>query len=529
MNQNAETFAFQASKPFGKVSASNLGTQITVWADNLTCSNQSYYMYGQSSNIINNISLINNSPQMGVMIYIDAIYADLPYDIALSEDKLTLYVTVYTNILKSATIGTNSTGDYLTLEGSNTLKPSITMQANNMVIDLPYTLNNLGEIVSAITGTKYITQLIVITAADRTQVYLSLNEGYIYYILESGNQYTISFQTPGTQQSSEADNAATTQPPVSTDTTESSGSPNTYPTREIPIVTDPGKYEIVIPRPAGITSSMLSDEDFYFSNCFVIRLEGDYTNYITEDSIDFSSDAIDQISVVMNNSNQTVIKVETKKLQGYEIAWDNESIYIDIGNPCDIYKNIVVLDPGHGGAAVGAQYFGVDEKDINFKILYTIGKNFFNSETSKLKVYYTRTSDKDLSLSERAAFVKQVGADLFVSLHMNAAENPSVSGTEVFYSKKNNSANNAGLTSDKLASIFLTNLTNILGTQKRSVKEEAYTVIYKNTVPAVLIELGFISNQRENANLTNETFQINAAKTIYESILQVFDEYPTGR
>ena len=528
-NMNAETFSFQASEPYGKVSSSNTGSQIAVSVDNLTCANQSYPMYGTSSNIINNISLINNSAQKSVMISIETITADFLYDISLSEDKLTLYVTVYKNVLKSATIGTNSAGDYITLEGANSLKPSISLQANSMVIDLPYTMNHLGDIATSISGTRYITQLIVITTTDRTQLYLTLNEGYTYYILENGNYYTLSFQAQGTVQPAVTDNTGTAQSSDSSDSNNNSDDMITYPSREIPTATDPSNYEIVIPRPAGITTTMLTDEDYYLSNCFVVRLEGDYTSLITEDSIRCSSDVVNKISVVMNSSNQTVIKVVTNKLQGYKIAWDNESIYINIGDPREIYQNIVVLDPGHGGAAVGAQYFGLDEKDINFKILYTIGKKFFNSDTSKLKVYYTRTSDTDLPLSARAAFVKQVDADLFVSLHMNAAEASDVCGTEVFYSKKNNSSNAAGLSSAKLASIFLTNLTNILGTQNRNVKEEAYTVIYKNTVPAVLIELGFLSNQQEKANLTNESFQISAAKTIYETILQVFDEYPTGR
>ena len=123
--------------------------------------------------------------------------------------------------------------------------------------------------------------------------------------------------------------------------------------------------------------------------------------------------------------------------------------------------------------------------------------------------------------------MKQVGADLFVSLHMNASEALTVSGTEVYYSKSNNSVNSAGLTSQTLASMLLTNLVSELGTTKRSVKYADYTVIYKNTVPAVLIELGFLSNQTEHDKLTNEDFQTRAAKTIYETLLQVFDQYPS--
>ena len=525
INQNSETFMFLASEPFEMVTASNSGTLITVSVDHLSCANQTYQMYGKSSNLIGTINTLNASSQIGTTIAIETMYDNYQYDISLSEDGLILYITIYTNMLTSAAVGINSTGDYITLVGLNPLNASVSEQPNGVCIDLPYTINNLGEVISNITGTKHINQVIIISGSDRTQIFLTLNESYIYYILESGNQYTLSFQAPGSQQPGSADNA-TIDP---SDTSNTPAGSVSYGTKEIPTVSDIGRYEIVIPRPEGITASMVSDEDYYECNYFVIKLQGDYTNLINSSSITYESKVIDKISVSINSRNETVIKILTTKLQGYEIAWDEDNLYVNIGNPSDIYKNIVVLDPGHGGAAIGAHYYGTYEKDINFKILYTIGKNYFNSDTSKLKVYYTRTSDTDLALSGRAAFAKKVGADLFVSLHMNASETSSVSGTEIFYCNKNNLENPAGLTSKKLADIFLTNLTNTLGTTKRSVKEEEYTVIYKNTVPAILMELGFLSNKNEHTKLTDETFQNEAAKTIYETLLQVFEKYPTGR
>jgi len=202
---------------------------------------------------------------------------------------------------------------------------------------------------------------------------------------------------------------------------------------------------------------------------------------------------------------------------------------LNIGSPSEIYKNIALLDPGHGGAAVGALYSGYDEKDLNLQILYEVGDKYFNSDNSSLKVYYTRKADNDMGLSERAAFAAEVEADIFVSLHLNASSSASAGGTEVYYSTKNNSSNDAGLTSQKLANILSCNITDALGTTNRGVKSDIYTVIHKNTVPAVLIELGFMSNKSDLAMITDSTMQEIAVKTIYESLLQVFMEYPTGR
>lgn len=497
--KNAETFMVVASTPFEKVTSSASGKLITIAADNVGCTDQTYQMYGQGGNLVNTIGTHNSQGIIGTAIEFEVLPSNYSYELSLSADKMILYVTVYINSVTSAAAGVNTAGDYLTLTGLDPLEISISRQADHLYIDIPDTANAVGDINKEISGTRYISQIFTISSADRTQIIVGLKEDCEYFILENGSQYTLSFQTPGAVQ----------EP-------------------EIPPELDKGEYEIVIPKPGEVAGSSVTNEDFYFNNYFVIRIPGDFTQFYKNNQIAYTSNVISGISVSLNGSNETEIKIATSRLQGYEIASDKDNIYVHIGDPRDIYKNIAVLDPGHGGPAKGAQYYGTYEKDVNLKILYTVGKSYFNSDTSKLKVYYTRTTDVDMGLSDRAAFVKKVGADIFVSLHMNAAD-ASVRGTEVFYSVNNNKANSSGLRSQELASILVTNLVGTLGMNSRGVKTENYTVIYKNTVPAVLIELGFLSNVKEHALLTDGAFQQKAAKTIYETLLQVFETYPTGR
>jgi N-acetylmuramoyl-L-alanine amidase len=346
--------------------------------------------------------------------------------------------------------------------------------------------------------------------ADKLQLVIGLNDGYEYYTSQNGNQTTLLFLSPGAsgQQNGASGSAG------------NSGSSG---------VVDKSGYEIAIPKPAGLTKAMVTDEDNYFSNNFVIRLNGDYTSQISSANISNSSSTVSGITVSLNSSNQTEICFRTTKLQGYEYVMDDTGIYVNVGNPKDIYKNIVVLDPGHGGGAVGAQYFGTDEKDLNYKILYTIGKKYFNQDTSKLKVYYTRITDVDMSLSDRAAFASRYGADVFVSLHMNASLTRSVYGTEVYYSSSNTGTTASGLTSDVMADFFADRVTSAIGSDNRGSRSERYTVVYKNTVPAILIELGFLSNASDYAKLSDSAYQETAAKAIYDTVLQLFAQYPTGR
>lgn len=504
--QNSETYVIVSTAPFSKVSASHSANSITIQADNVLSSDQIYQVYG---NLVNTISTGYNAAGLNSFIKLELLKSNYVYDISLSADQLSLYVTVYQNTTVSAVLGKNSAGDYLTLSAISPLEITVSEQANMVTIDLLNAMNGLGVLYSEITGSKYIKYLYTNNLPDRTQIILVMEPGYETYQSENGNSYTISFQTPGGV-------------PTNPDT-------NSEPEPSVPDVINTGDYEVIIPKPADIKASMITDEDFYLKNYFVIRIPGDYTGMINSQSIKSSSNVIKSISVTLNNKGETEIKIVTSKLQGYKIVSDKSNIYVNIGNPKEIYKNIVVLDPGHGGPANGAQYFGTKEKDINFKILYTIGKKYFNQNPSELKVYYTRTSDVDMTLKDRAAFAQKVGADLFVSLHMNASTISSAKGTEIYYSESNNKKNSAGLNSKTFASYFHDNLTAAMGTQRRGVKSAGYTVVKYNTVPAVLIELGFLSNESDYKIISNEAYQETAAKTIYETILQVFKDYPTGR
>ncbi len=507
IKQNAETFKITANGSMGKITSQKADKQIQIQVANLSATDITYPMYGIFSNYVNTIGTYTNSSGQTTLL-LDLLSSEYTYDVALSQDKQTLYITVYHNTLTSAVIGTNNAGDYVTLTGIKPLKVTMNQSTGYLNIDLPYTTNGIGDIYTNLVGSKYINLFYSIATPDSTQIVIGANEGYEYYISETDNKYSILFLTPGSVQQPPA--VTPTQPGLSDQV-------------------DPNECEIIIPRPDGLNAAMITDEDYYFENSFVLRLMGDYTGVINSSNIINTSGRVKDISVNLNSNNETEIRIRTSKLQGYEYTMDDKNIYINIGDPKDIYPNIVILDPGHGGGAIGAQYYGTNEKDLNFKILYTLGKKYFNQDTSKLKVYYTRIKDVDMSLSDRAAFASKYGADLFVSLHMNANLNRTVYGTEVYYSTNNNSPNKAGLTSKALADLFGDRISGNLGTKNRGSRAERYTVVHKNTVPAVLIELGFMSTESDFNKLSDPTFQDNAARTIYETLLEVFSIYPTGR
>lgn len=290
-----------------------------------------------------------------------------------------------------------------------------------------------------------------------------------------------------------------------------------------------GKYSMKIMKPSGVTITDVTNEDLYNSKKFKIFIQGNHVDFFKKNPIIINNDAITDVSTSLGSDGNTVISVTTSKLQGYKIFDQSDSFVVTVGTPKTIYKNIVVLDAGHGGSDSGATHNGTKEKDLNYKILYTLMKNYFSSNAPDTKVYWTRTTDTFITLANRAAFANKVGADIFISLHMNSAGSSSANGTEVYYSVNNNTSSISGIKSSTIATLLKDNLVSGLGTKSRGVKTAGFYVIKHNTVPAVLIELGFLSGSSDYSKLTNAAFQQKAAQIIYDSINQIFTYYPTGR
>ena len=281
--------------------------------------------------------------------------------------------------------------------------------------------------------------------------------------------------------------------------------------------------------PAEIDATKVKNTDYYWKKQFTVSIPGDYVDYYKKNPVEIKNNVITSCSVTLTTNGRTKFTFKTSKLQGYKVYVENGVIWIKVGQPKEIYKNIVVLDCGHGGYDSGAIGGGYKEKDFTFSILYSYAKSYFNKSTSNIKAYWTRYNDSFVTLNDRAAYAKSVGADLFISLHMNAATSTSAKGTEVFYSTVNNKTLANGLNSKKVATYFEKNLSSSLGMNSRGVKTANYVVIKKNTVPAVLVELGFISNSSDREKLADEDFQKKSAKKMYELTEDIFEDYPTGR
>ncbi len=221
----------------------------------------------------------------------------------------------------------------------------------------------------------------------------------------------------------------------------------------------------------------------------------------------------------------------------------------------------IVLDAGHGGSDGGATGVkGTLEKDVTLDVVKRLGK-LIETEMSDVEVFYTRTTDKSLKLWERPNFANKKEADLFISVHCNANKNHKAHGSETYFmglhkndgnlqvAKRENSAityendykensryggfdpnspeshiifslvQNAYLNQSlRLASYVESKTSEITKIRSRGVKQAGFLVLWKTSMPSILVETGFITNPNDRDYLASGEGQDSIARGIYRAI-----------
>jgi N-acetylmuramoyl-L-alanine amidase len=216
----------------------------------------------------------------------------------------------------------------------------------------------------------------------------------------------------------------------------------------------------------------------------------------------------------------------------------------------------IVIDPGHGGKEVGAiGPGGLMEKDATMTLCRRLADNL---ETKlKTRVILTRTDDSVVPLDQRTAIANQYKADLFLSVHMNAAVVKGAHGSETYFlsleasdelAKKAAEVENAAAArpvtaensdlklilwdlaqqeylneSSRFAQAVQEEMNRATGVQNRGVKQAPFKVLVGATMPAALVEVGFITNPDEEAKLKRDDFQ----KLVVDALTTAVERYKT--
>ncbi len=175
----------------------------------------------------------------------------------------------------------------------------------------------------------------------------------------------------------------------------------------------------------------------------------------------------------------------------------------------------VVIDPGHGGKDPGAiSVKGFYEKTVNLSVARKVAAKL---RQCGLRVVMTRDSDRFIELERRAEIANQHKADLFVSIHADSSMTRTEKGYTVYVARQ------ASYSSQKVARAIARYMQGV-SPEGNGVKQADYRVLVKTQMPAVLVEIGYISNHGEASLIATDSFQRRIADAICAGICETIEQ-----
>lgn len=172
--------------------------------------------------------------------------------------------------------------------------------------------------------------------------------------------------------------------------------------------------------------------------------------------------------------------------------------------PLLVQNFLIIVDPGHGGHDIGTQ--SISKPRYQEKSLNLVTAQFVNDYLQQLgyKVFMTREDDRFVSLDKRAQMANERKPTLFISIHYNSAPSAQAQGVEVFFYQSKEKKRTGE--SKRLAQSVLKNVIAKTKAASRGVKQGNYAVIRETKMPAILIEGGFVTNEKELQNLKDPSY-----------------------
>lgn len=230
------------------------------------------------------------------------------------------------------------------------------------------------------------------------------------------------------------------------------------------------------------------------------------------------------VNVIWNSKDVDTSKEGTVIYKGTVAGYSNDvKLILTVSAKPSDTESVICIDPGHGlGRDTGATGINdLQEDDVTLSVGLKAGKIL---EDHGIKVVYTRTEDMRStpmtvgdSLQKRCDISNDASAKYFISIHNNSADAESAAGTETWDNPGNPE-------SDNLAKAIQSSIVQQLGMRDRGLKDGYGRGLYviKNTnAPAVLVELGFLSNPDDNAKLASDEYRQKFAQAIADGVLKV--------
>lgn len=494
-NDGLSVFSITATGPISKVDTFPLfGNRIVLdfYNAEMAASKTSWPV---DSAIIERIRMAQNQtePEKITRIVFDLEVA-ATYRVTISPDRKEVFVIFEDNIVNNVRFNSDSAGDSVDITLSNAAAVNVLhlTNPNRVVIDVPYA--TISDIFAQNVDGRYVSEI----HAEQFEAYtaritLKLNQKVQHTISTNGSTITVQISEP------------------------------TF----LNIMYDEDTKIISISKGNhNVTAADVTHYDFYDFNQYILSLPVDLSAVIGYGEYIVHDDYLHSIVIQNNPFGLTELTINKRRPLVAQVTDDNANIYIKLLRPQEVYSKIVIIDPGHGGNDPGAAHFGLVEKNLNLSISQKVMALI--EQDGRIKAYATRNSDVFVELIDRSTFGNDIG-DLFISIHNNASEyNPNAHGIETYYYNRD-LGNHIGMSSKVAAEKLHRRLLEYLGSFERKLSHNNLSVIRESTIPAVFLEIGFISNEEEAALLAAENYQWLVAQAIFDGIIEIFEVYTPRR
>lgn len=277
---------------------------------------------------------------------------------------------------------------------------------------------------------------------------------------------------------------------------------------------------LCIPLPEGFKAEQVTIENYYMDKQIKVFLQDAPENFYVTNVITGNFNQITDGEVEYTKDGAWLYFCLNDVYENRSIL-ENDFLYIEFVHPREIYDKIVVIDVGHGGDDAGFTTETVREKDIVIDIAQRLKAKL---DETDIKVYYTRMDDSNPTDEDRIYLANVVKADMFISIHTGyEEEDTKLYGTKAFY---NASFFIPGFGSVELADLMERELvTNISGKGLGlfAADEECY-ILQNASVPATVLNVGYLSNKQEAILLKKEDYRQRIADGIYNGIMKAYEE-----
>ena len=408
------------------------------------------------------------------------------YEITQSTDKTKVYITFGKVTVDGIKIRHNSSTekDVIEIEGDGTLTPNVfTLSGpNRIVIDIPNAVSELEETLD-VSALQYV-------SAGRTGMF---SETTMRIVLEAEDlaQYTYT-------------------------TDSDSMTLQIFRSKMGALQYDAGKKVLYLKKEKEINLNKVKENDQYANGYFELTLPGDYESVYGYGTYEIGDDMLQSIKVSVSNE-KTVLRFNQNRINAYQIKDEGDRYAVYVKSPKEVYSKVLLLDAGHGGNDPGATVNGLIEKNLNLAIMQKVANELAGSD---IKVYLTRNGDTYPANNDRAKMANQT-AHAMVSIHMNSAS-ATANGTEVLY--KNHDNDTGRFTSKRLADLIQNSIVAATGNTDRGTKHRTDLLILNaTTVPAVIVEVAFISNPADALKLSQNEYQQTVAEATAQAIEAAMD------